>query len=590
VRVIARLRPGVTVTQAIAEAAVLFQQYRRENASNTDASSGGHLEFTALQESIVSDIRPTLLIIAAAVGLVLLIACANVAGLMLARATGRAREIALRAAIGASRRDLIGQLLAESILLSTAGAVAGAILASWGVSLLSTARGIDLPNVQPVRVDLPVLAFTLGVAVLTGVLFGLIPAIQASRPDLNAMLRDSGGGAAGGRSRNRVRGVLVAGQIALSIVLLIGAGLLIQSLRQLLAQNPGFNPHDALTLSVNLPASSYPDDIRRSQFVRDVLSRLEALPGVQSASASLGLPLSVGVMAPILPEGQPSGLVNQRPVAVWYAVSPDYFKTLGIPILRGRPFTWADDARGPKTIIVSESTARRYWPNENPVGKHVTYARREVPAEVVGVAGDVKTRGLDADPGLAFYTPYPQFAWLGITFTLRTTGDPHQFANSAAAQVFAVDRNQAVTGIRTLEDSLSAALSQRRQTLYLIGGFAGIALLLALIGLYGVMSYTVAQRSAEIGIRQAIGAQRTDILRMVMGQGLRLSVAGILSGGLAALWLTRFLARMLFHVRATDPLTFATIAVLFLAIALAASWIPAWRATRIDPVDALRAR
>ena len=590
VRVIARLQPGVSGRQASAEAAFLFQQYRQEHPANTDAGAGGHVDLTPLQESIVSDVRPTLLIMTGAVALVLLIACANVASLMLARATGRGREIAVRAAIGATRRDLIGQLLTESVLLSGAGAVLGAVLAQWGVSLLQGAGGIGLPGFQPVRVDLPVLGFTLAIAVVTGVGFGLIPALQASRPDLNFVLRDSGGGATGGRSRSRAKGFLVAGQIALSIVLLIGAGLLLQSLRQLLAQNPGFDPHHALSLSVNLPGSSYPDDARRSRFVRDVLGRIESLPGVQSASASLGLPLSIGVMAPILAEGQPAGLIGQRQVAAWYGVTPGYFRTLGIPIVQGRAFEWSDDAKAPKAVIVSESTARRYWPNENPIGKHLTYARREVVAEVVGIAGDVKTRSLEADAGLAFYTPYQQFAWPGITFTIRTAGDPNRLANAARAQIFAVDRNQAVTRVQTLEEFLASALSERRQTLYLIAGFAAVALLLALIGLYGVMSFTVAQRAGEIGIRQAIGAQRADILRMVLGQGLRLSAAGIVSGGLAALWITRFLTRMLYHVSATDPMIFAGIAVLLLATGMAASWIPAWRATRIDPVDALRDR
>jgi predicted permease len=277
-------------------------------------------------------------------------------------------------------------------------------------------------------------------------------------------------------------------------------------------------------------------------------------------------------------------------VAAWYGVTPGYFKTLGIPLVRGRAFTWSDDAKAGKAIIVSESTARRYWPNENPIGKHITYARREIVAEVVGVAGDVKTRSLEADAGLAFYTPYLQFAWPGITFSIRSAGDPNRLANAATAQVLAVDRNQAVTGVRTLEEFLSSAFSERRQTLYLIGGFAAVALLLALIGLYGVMSFTVAQRAGEIGVRQAIGAQRRDILRMIVKQAFGLSAAGIVAGGLAALWMTRFLSGMLFRVSATDPVIFAGIALLFLATALAASLVPAWRATRIDPANVLRGR
>ena len=583
---IARLKPGVTPGQAGAELAGLMEQYRHQHPGNPDTAPGARYDPVPLQESLVTGIRPTLLILTGTVAFVLLIACANVAGLQLARATGRSRELAVRAAMGAGPGVLIRQLLAESLLLSGAGAVLGALLAKWGVALL--AADADLPNFQAVRVDLPVLAFTATIALATGVVFGLMPALQVSRPRLLEVLRDGGRGNTGGAPRLRARSLLVAGQMALSIVLLIGAGLLLESFRQLQAVNPGFHPAHALTMRISLPPARYPDDTRRGQFVRDVIGRLEALPGVTSAAASVGLPLQIGVMAPFLADGQPVIPMGQRPLGVWCPVSPGYFRTLGIPLVRGRDFTESDDRAAPKRVIVSQSLARRYWPNDDPIGKHIRYARREFFAEVVGVAGDVKTQSLDAGSGMIYYTPYRQFTWPNVSITLRGAGDPLSFVKPATAQILALDRDLPVVNPRTLEETVSNTLTARRQTMWMIAGFALVALLLAVVGLYGVMAYAVVQRTAEIGIRQAIGAQRGDILRMVLAQGLRLSALGIAIGGIAAFALTRVIANMLYNVSATDPLTFAAIAILFLAVALAASYIPAWRASRVDPVVALR--
>jgi len=587
---IARLKPGVDAAEGAAEITVLGRQYRQEHPGNPDADPLSNLESAPLQESLVTGIKPTLLILTGAVGFVLLIACANVASLTLARATGRAKEIALRAALGASRATLIRQLLSESLLLAAAGAGLGVLFARWVVSLLAQANGVNLPGFQPIRVDLQVLAFTLAVSILTGVVFGLMPALQVSRPDLNAVLRDGGWGTTGGARRQLTRSFLAAGQMALSIVLLIGAGLLIESFRQLQAIHLGFDPHHGLTMGVSLPPARYPDDARRAQFMRQVLERLASVPGVSSATASLGMPLAIGAMAPFLADGQPAVPISQRPLAAWNAITPDYFKTLGIPLIRGRAFSWSDDQKAPARVIVSESLARRYWPNEDPIGKHIKYARREVRAEIVGVAGDVKSQSLEADSGLVFYTPYPQFAWPNMAITIRASGEVERFSNPARVQVLAVDRDLPVVNIRTLEDLEGRALAQRRQTMYLIAGFAAVALLLAVMGLYGVMAYSVAQRTTEIGIRQAIGAQRGDILRMVLGQGLRLSLVGIGVGTLAAMGLTRLIANMLYRVNAGDPLTFAGIPILFLAVALAATSVPAWRATRVDPLEALRCR
>jgi putative ABC transport system permease protein len=587
---IARMKPGVTVEQADAEVAVLNRGYREQHPKSPDADPKGRLYAAPLQESLVTEIRSTLLILAGAVGLVLLIACANVASLMLARATGRAKEIAVRAALGASRGAIVRQLLIESVLLSAAGAVCGILLADWGVSLLSASNSAGLPGFQPIRVDLPVLGFCLGISLLTGIVFGLMPALHASSPDLNGVLRDSGWGTTGGAARHRTRSALVVGQMALSVVLLIGAGLLVESFRQLQRVNPGFDPHHALTMRISLPPARYPDDTRRTQFIRATLERLEALPGVRSAAASLGIPMSIGVVAPFLAEGQPAIPLSQRSLGEWKAISPAYFQTMGVPLLRGRAFTWSDDEAAPRRVIVSQALARRYFGDQDPIGKHIVYSRREVLAEIVGVAGDVKSRSLDSDAGVVYYTSYAQFAWPNVSLTIRAAGDPRSLINAAQAQVFAGDRDLPAVSVQTLDEYLDTALRQRRRLLYLIAGFAGVALLLAVVGLYGVMAYSVAQRSTEIGIRQAIGAQPSDILRMVLAEGLRLSAIGIAAGVLAAAAATRLIAGMLFHVSATDPLTFAGISLLFLAIALAASWLPAYRATRVDPLAALRSR
>jgi predicted permease len=584
----ARLRPGVSIGSADADAAVLMQHYRQDNPRAPDADPHNRMALVPLQESLVADLRPTLLVLMGAVGLVLLIACANVASLMLARATGRAREIALRTALGASRGVIVRQLLLESSLLAIAGAALGALLARWGVAWLVKAdAGNALPSFQPIRVDLPVLAFTLGISLLTGMAFGLAPALQVSRPDLNAILRDSGWGTTSG-IRRRVRSLLVAGQIALSIVLLVGASLLVESFRNLRTVNPGFNPHNALTMNVTPPPGKYSDGPRRAQFFREVVQRLAAVPGVRSAVASFARPMGFRVLSPILADGQPNVPPGQRPLAIWNGITPGYFQTYGVPLLRGRDFTWADDEKAPRVVIVSQSLARRFWPSEDAVGKHLTFTRFQAAFEIVGIAGDTKTNGLQSDPGMVLYTSYAQWTFPGMSLTIRTEGDPSGFARASATQVHAVDKDIPVTNLQTVDRLMEEQLAGQRQTMSLIGGFAVVALLLAVIGLYGVMAYSVAQRTTEIGIRQAIGAQRGDILRLVFGEAVRLSAAGIAAGAIAAVALTRLLSGMLFHISTTDPPTFAAVAILFLFVAMLATYIPAWRATRVDPLEALR--
>ena len=588
---VARLGAGRTLAQADAESAVLIAGYKREHTRAPDADPNARLALVPLQEGLSSGIRPTLEILAGAVALVLLIACANVAGLVLARSLGRAKEIAVRAAIGASRGQLVRQLLAESLLLAALGAALGAVLASWGVEWLVKAdAGNNLPGYQPIRPDLTVLAFTIAISLAAGVAFGLIPALRVSRPDLNGVLRDGGWGTTGGRGGHRGRSLLVAGQMALCMVLLIDAGLLLESFRQVRQVRLGFDPGHTLTARIALPPGAYPDGAPRARFVQQLVERVRLLPGVTSAAVGSAVPFGGLILSPLLAEGQPVVPQGRRPLAQWNGVSPGYFSALGIRLVRGRDFTWADDGQSPRVLVVSEGLARRFWPNQNPLGRHVTFTRFQAAFEIVGVAADTRTRGFETEPMMQLYTPYAQWTFQGIRVALRTRGDPHQLARGLNAQVAALDRDLPATGIETMEEVAARALGQRRETLYLIAGFAGVALVLALIGLYGVMAYSVAQRTAEFGIRQAIGAQRGDILRMVLAQGARLCLAGVGAGVIAAALLTRLIGRLLFGVAATDPAVYGGTAVLFFVVAAAASLVPAWRATRVDPLASLRQR
>ena len=590
-RMLARMAPGVSLQQAQEEAQALHAQYKRERPRAPDGSADSRYDVAPLQEFITTGIRPTLRILTAAVGFVLLIACANVAGLLMARATTRAKEIALRAALGASRWQLIGKLLTESVVLSTAGAALGMTMAKWGVEWLVKAdAGSNLPGYQPIGIDWLVLAFTAVVSVASGAIFGLIPALQVSRPDLNRILRDSGWGSMGGARGTLLRNTLVVGQIGLSVVLLIGAGLLLESFRQVRSVKLGFDPGHTLTARLVLPTGKYANGPQRAAVMRELTRRLEAEPGVTSAGVSETIPMGPTVFSAVLAEGQPFSALGQRPLAQWTGTSPGLFKTWGVPLVSGRDFTWADDEKAQRVVIINQAMAKRFWPGENAIGKHITFTRLQLPHEVIGVVGDTRAGNFETEPRMMMYSSYAQWTWQRVYLTIRTPLNPQSLSQRLVAQVASVDNNLALTGIRTMDEQVERALAQRKETMYLIAGFAGLALLLAIIGLYGVISYSVAQRTAEIGIRQAIGAQRSDILRMVVGQGVRLSVAGIVAGALGAALLTRMIARLLFQVSATDPLTFLSIAAIFLVVGLGASLLPAWRATRIDPLEALRAR
>jgi putative ABC transport system permease protein len=606
----ARLKPGVSLEQARAEMEVLNQQYMRAHPGR-DTETGASMHVVWLKDRLVANVRGLLWTLFGAVAFVLLIACANVASLLLARATARYREFAVRAALGAGPGRLIRQLLAESLVLAVAGGALGALLAEWCLRAIKSANAfappsvtaLYLPGAADLQLDGLVFGFTLALSIATGVLFGLIPSLQISRPDLIDVLRTAGAASSQGLSaRRRVLGVsplglLVAGQVALSIVLLVGAALLIESFARVHSVNPGFKPENLLTMKIVLPLQRYDTDRKKAAFFDELVRRLEALPGVRSATMAASLPTTTWIRTNITRvEGHPP-LDSTQPTsyAVIQSVTPGYFHTLGIPLRRGREFTVRDNAPGaPPVMMINESLARVLWPDypndENPVGRHISegYDKLVGWIEVAGVVADIHEGGQAFDAVPEFYLPStlhpPQTAYL----VLRTTADPLSFATAARGQVAAVDADQSISDVKAMSAVLESTLGQRRLTMLLLGTFAAVALLLAIVGIYGAIAYSVAQRTQEVGIRRALGAQQSDILRLMLRQGLGLTLAGVVIGMGGAFALTRLMKAMLFHVSATDPATFVGIAVLFIAVASAASYIPARRATCIDPMAALR--
>ena len=584
---VARLRPGVSLARAQAEMDALSASYRAAFPKNPDTDPSLIVHVGNLRDEMVSSARLAVLVLFGAVSVVLLIACANVASLLLSRALGRRREIALRTAIGAPRFRLVRQLLAESLLLAVAGGALGALLSAWGTRVIASMAQGSLPRAQDIRIDGSVLLFTAAVSIIAGVLFGLAPALQISRPDLISVLRSEGRGATSGRRRNRLRSLLVVSQVALSMLLLIGAGLLIRNFAQLRAASPGFDPHGLLTLNISLPPARY-DKSHQVLFFDELLRGVRSLPGVRSAAIDSALPLNPSRFSPALPEGQPQVPLAQRPLFNIQTMSPGFTETMRLPLVTGREFTARDGEHDSKVILVNESAARSYWPQQNAIGKHILLGRIPQPIEIVGVLADVRNVNLAADPQPEIYLPFAQLPTSSMNLVVRTAGDPRQFVNAVRAKVFEVDRGQPVTAIRTMDEVLEAGAAQPRFTTSLLGGLSLTALILAIVGIYGAIAYSVAERTQEMGIRMALGARRADILRLVLRQGLMLAAIGIAIGLGAALALTRLLGSLLYRVSVTDPLTFCAGAALFTAVALLASYIPARRATRVDPVIALR--
>jgi putative ABC transport system permease protein len=582
-----RLRPGVTPSQAQAETQVIFQQYKHDKPGNFDATSDVAMTVGDLQANLVANVRPTLLILSAAVGFVLLIACANVASLLLFRAIVRRKEFAVRSALGAPRGAMVRQLLTESVLMAVLSGVLGVLLGLLGTKFLSTFTQTNLPQAADVSMDLRVLAFTLAISMISGILFGLTPALQLSRPNLAGMLSDEGRGSAGNRGRNRARSILVASQVALSMVLLIGCGLLIRSFVQLRTVDPGFNAKNTLTAQTFLSPASYPDQPKRIAFYQDALQHLQSIPGVQAAAISTALPVLPTHGTPARFEGEPEVELGRRTIVLIESISPDYPKAMGVPLTAGRAFVASDDATSAPVVMVNQAAVRRFWPNQNPIGRQVWIGRMPA-SQVVGVLGDIKNDSLATASQPEVFLPYPQLASSTLYITLRTSMESHAVASALRAQIVAVNSGQPITDIQTMQERLEAASAQTRSMMLLIGIFSVTALILAVVGIYGVIAYSVAQRTQELGIRIALGASSADIFKLVIGNGLRLAAAGIAIGIAGSFALTRLMASLLFQTSATDPITFVGSAIAFATVAALASYLPARRAMRINPTDALR--
>jgi len=588
---IARMKPGVTLEQARAQMETIALRLERQYpATNTGF---GMITMTPLRERVIAHARAAMLVLLCAVGFVLLIACVNVANLLLVRSLARNKEVAIRVALGAGRGRVIRQLLTESVLLGLAGGMAGLLLGIWSSGALVRLVPQDLPFAG-ISIDHRVLIFTLLISLLTGVAFGLAPALQASRPDLNESLKEGGRTSAAGIGHHRVRGLLVISEVALALVLLISAGLMFQSFRRLLKVDPGFNPQNVLTMNLDMSDPKYDaDPTQFMTFNEQLLERVRALPGIQYAGMVRPLPLAGGrsLMA-FYREDQPVPSSGNFPAADWRAVSPGYFQAMGIPLLKGRFFADSDNRNAPPVAVINNAIARRYWSDVDPIGRRLRIGTPEMGLPwftVVGIVGDTKAYGLEATAPTEFYVSCLQLgSWVDMSLVVRTTSPPPSVAAAVREQVLALDKEMSVTNIQTMEQRLAVSLAGRRDNLQLLGLFAALALVLASVGIYGVMSYSVAQRRHEIGVRMALGARQRDVLRLVVGQGLVLTLVGVAFGLAGALALTRFLASMLFEIPSTDLTTFAAVSLVFTVVTAFASYLPARRATKVDPMVALR--
>ena len=586
---IGRLKPGISLQQANADAsaigAALAKQY-----PDTD----GHLSF-ALQpeiEAMIGDVRPVLLMVLGAVGFLLLIACSNAANLLLARAAGRQREMAIRASMGAGRARVLRQLLTESVLLALAGGLLGLFLAVWGTTLLAGLPSLQIPRLAQAGIDLRVLAFTLGVSVLTGVVFGMAPAWHASRFDLFLSLKEGGRAASESKRASRARNILVVAQVSLAVILLVGASLLIESMVHLTRQSPGFDPNGVMTFNLDLPDPRYGKPEQSIAFFRDLLARVRALSGVQSASAVLPLPMSDDVIRTTFEiEGRPMAK-SDLPRVHFRIVAQDYLKTMHVPLISGRDLTPRDERSSALVVLINETLARRYFPNENPVGKHIKPGVADTGdarmREIVGVVGDVHHHNLWQPNDPECYVPYDQAALGAMSIVVRAQGEPMNLLPSIREQVRALDTELPIYKARDMREYISDSVAQRRFTSLLVSVFAAAGLLLSTVGLFGLISYSVEQRRTEIGIRVAVGAERGDIIGMVLRSGVTLALAGIAIGLAGTLALSSVLKSQLFGVTATDPITFIGVALGLIAVATAACYIPAWRAANADPLVALR--
>jgi putative ABC transport system permease protein len=598
---VGKLKPGITVEQAMADLDTIA--LRLEN-QYPESNKNARVAVVPYYEQIVRNIRPALRVLIAAVAFVLLIGCANLANLMLSKAEARQREIAVRAALGAGRRRIVQQLLTESLMLSSAGGLLGALLASWAVKAFVASQPTTVPRIDLIAVDGRVLAFVAVISIATGVLFGLVPALRASAPDLLTALKDSIRGSSSVAAR-RFRSALVVAEVALALVLLIGAGLMIRSFGRLMSIDPGFNAERVVTLRLTLPDARYPDRARWTTFHQELLRRVGALPAVDAAGLNSAVPLEGGGSeAPVIPEGAPMPSPDRLPaMTLFQTTSPDYFRAMGIQVLKGRVFSERDTAESTPVAIVDESLAHRLFPNDDAIGKRIAFEFRGHGAadmqpswrEIIGVVRHVRHYGMASEPPFVqLYTPYRQLPMYmqerrpGMALVVRTSLEPQAVASSIRRELAAIDRDIPIYGLQTMDAYLAQNTEQPRLSVMLLTGFGALALLLSVVGIYGVLSYSVSQRTQEIGIRMALGATRRNVLALVVGHGMLLTVAGIAIGLAAAYAVTKSMTALLFQVSPHDPSTFAAIVLLLGAVALAASLLPGLRATRVSPIQALR--
>jgi putative ABC transport system permease protein len=586
--VVTRLKAGVWLAQAQTEMDTINQRLAQNYA---DTNTGWSVRLTELRERLVGELRTSLLILFGAVAFVLLIACANVANLLLARAAYRHKEIALRTALGASRWRIVRQLLTESVLLSVVSGAAGLALTVWLIKLLIAMSPPNSPRFDEISLNWQVFIFAFGVMILAGLLFGLVPALQTSRTDLNETLKESGRTGAPGGTRNRVGSLLIVSEVALSFVLLACAGLLIKSFMHLREIDPGFQPDNVFAVRLTLPPGKYGQGKPRAQIYQQLVSQVKTVPGVQSVGAVLSLPLggdTFNIGRGVLLEGRPASAEEQTNAA-YRVVTRDYFQTLQIPVKQGRAFTDHDNAQSAKVVIVNETMARQLWPGESPIGRRFSIWRDEkFSREVVGVVGDTKS-SLDREAGPQMYVPYAQDAnWGSLSLVVRANGDPSVLAASVREAIRSVDKAVATYNLKTMNDVVSTSAAPRRVPMLLLSAFAGVAMLLAMLGIYGITSYYVTQRTHEIGVRMALGAQIADVLRLVLRRAMLLAVIGVGIGVASAMAVTRYLTTLLFGVKPIDVITFAAVALALIAVALIACLLPARRATKVDPLIALR--
>ena len=594
--IMGRLAPNVTVAQATSELVTITRRLEQQYPESNTNMSGAVIP---MQEYLVGDVRPALYVMLGAVAFVLLIACANVANLLLVRAASRESEMAVRTALGAGAWRLVRQLVIESVLLAMIGGVFGTLLALWGVDLLLSMAPNGLPRINEVTVNGSVLVFTAGVTAVTGVLFGLFPALHAARANVGGMLKEGMRGSSGGVASRRARNTLVMAEMALAVVLLVGAGLLIRSFSKLLAVDPGFRAERVVTFAIAAPDTKYSQYAQRRELVSNLVERMKRVPGAQGAAVVTGLPLSNIMMrtsAHIV--GTPPERPGERKSTDVAMATPGYFTTMGIPLVAGRDFTDRDGSGAPVVSIVNQEFAKRYFPNENPIGKRIelgwdqdtasTGGNMTLGGEIVGVVANVKRRGLSQEVFPETYASYMQPTFSNFSVVVRSTADPSTVMAAIRAQIRELDRDLPLSDLRQLKELVAASVSRPRFYTTILGVFASIALILAAVGIYGVISYAVSLRTRELGIRIALGATGRQVSGLVLQQGVGLAIAGVAVGGAGAYWLTRLLSKLLFGVSATDPLTFVGVAALLTAIAAIASFVPARRAAKVDPLLAMR--